>query len=70
MSIRKLPTALAAVTLAIAPPAAHAAPIERAAAPATDENGIGGTLLWLAIAIAVVVGAILIFDNDNDPVSP
>lgn len=70
MSIRKLPIALAAVALAAAPLAAQAAPVERASAPAAGESELGGSLLWIFIAIAVVVGAILLFDKDNDPVSP
>ena len=71
MSIRKLPIALAAATLAIAPLAAQAAPVERAAAPTAEASQLrGGSLLWIAAIIAVIVGAILLFDDDNDPVSP
>jgi hypothetical protein len=71
MSIRKLPIALAAATLAIAPLAVQAAPVERAAAPTAEESQLrDGSLLWIAAIIAVIVGAILLFDDDNDPVSP
>ena len=71
MSISKLPIALAASTLAVAPMAAQAAPVERAAAPTAEDNQLfRGTLLWIFAIIAVVVGGILLLDNDDDPVSP
>lgn len=31
---------------------------------------MGGGFLWIAIAIGVIVGAILLLDGDDDPVSP
>ena len=70
MTIRKLPAAIAAATLAIAPVAVQAAPVARAAAPAAEENVLGGTLLWIAIVIGVIIGAVLLLDDKNDPVSP
>jgi hypothetical protein len=69
MSIRKLPVALAAATLAVAPLAAQAAPVERAAAPTAQENEIGGTVLWILIAIGVIIGAVLLLDDKDNPVS-
>lgn len=70
MSVRKLSVVLAGAALAVTPLAAHAAPVDRAAAPSAAENELGGNLLWIVIAIAVIVGAILLLDDDNDPVSP
>jgi hypothetical protein len=71
MSIRKLPIALAAATMAVAPLAAQAAPVERAAAPTSQKSELrGGSLLWIAAIIAVVIGGILLLDDGNDPVSP
>ena len=70
MSIRKLPIALAAATLTVAPVAAQAAPVARTAAPTAEENELmGGSLLWIAIIIGVIVGAILLLDDDDDSVS-
>ena len=42
----------------------------RAAAPTAEESELGGTLLWIAIVIGVIIGAVLLLDGDNDPVSP
>ena len=70
MSIRKLPAAVAAATLALAPVAVQAGPIDRAAAPTAEESELGGTLLWIAIVIGVIIGAVLLLDGKNDPVSP
>lgn len=71
MSFRKATTAFVASTLAIAPVAAKPAPAARAAAPTADESELGrGSLLWIAIVIGVIIGAILLLDGDNDPVSP
>jgi len=70
MSMRKLPVAIAAATLAVAPLASHAAPVSRAAAPTAEESELGGTLLWIAIVIGVIIGAVLLLDGKNDPVSP
>ena len=69
MTVRKLPIALVAATLAVAPLAAQAAPVERAAAPTSQESELGGSVLWILIAIGVIVGAILLLDDKNDPVS-
>ncbi len=69
MSVRKLPIALVAATLGMAPLAAQAAPVERATAPTAEESELGGSLLWIIIAIGVVIGAILLLDDKNDPVS-
>ena len=71
MSIRKLSAALAAATLVVAPVAAQAAPVERAAAPTAEASELGGTDLWIfgAIVLAVVLWAVLDSDNNN-PISP
>ncbi len=69
MSVRKLPIAIAAATLAVSPLAVAAAPIERAAAPTAEESDLGGHILWILLAIGVIVGAILLLDDNNDPVS-
>ena len=68
--MRKLPIAIAAATLAVAPVAGQAAPTARAAAPTAEENELGGTLLWIVVLLGVIVGAFLLLDDDNDPVSP
>ena len=70
MTIRKLPAAFAAASLAIAPIAVQAAPVARTAAPAAEESELGGSLLWIAIVIGVIIGAVLLLDGKNDPVSP
>jgi len=69
MSIRKLPVAFAAATLVLAPLAAQAAPVERAAEPTAEESELGGSVLWIIIAIAAIIGAILLLDDKNNPVS-
>ena len=70
MSMRKLPAVIAAATLVIAPVAVQAAPVARAATPTVEDNELGGTLLWIAIVIGVIIGAVLLLDGKNDPVSP
>ena len=70
MTFRKLPIALAAATLTIAPIAVQAAPIERAAAPTAEESEMRGSLLWILLAIAAGVALFLVLDKNNDPVSP
>lgn len=69
MFMRKLPIVIAAATLAVAPLAVQAAPVARTAAPTAEENELGGSLLWIAIVIGVIVGAILLLDGKDDPVS-
>lgn len=69
MSVRKLPIAIAAATLAVAPVAAQAAPVARAAQPAAEENELSRSFLWIILAIGVVVGLIFLLDDDDDSVS-
>lgn len=66
MKLRVLAAALAAAPLAAAPVAAQAAPVERVSAPTAEENELAGGLLWIVAAIAVVIGAILLLDDDPD----
>ena len=72
MRSRTIASSLVALSLLAAPVAAQAAPAARASAPSADESdlGAGGSILWIVLAIAAVVGAILILDGDDDPVSP
>ncbi len=71
MSLRVLVPALAGLSLLTVPIAAQAAPVERQSAPAAQENELmGGSFLWLILAVAAVVAAVLIFDGKDDPVSP
>lgn len=68
MKLRVLAAALAAAPLAAAPAAVQAAPVERAAAPSAEENELGRSFLWIIAVIALVIGAILLLDDD--PKSP
>ncbi|MGX7925183.1 hypothetical protein ACWPMX_01270 [Tsuneonella sp. HG094] len=70
MKLKTIASSLAALTLVAAPVAAQAAPAARTSAPAAEESEMGGSWLWIAIAIAVVVGAILLLDDNDDAVSP
>lgn len=71
MRSKVVAASLAALALVAAPVAANAAPVERVSAPAAEESELGGgSFIWIIIGIAAVIGAILIFDGDNDPVSP
>ena len=71
MRTRILATSLAALSLVASPVMAQTTPADRAAAPVAEESDLmGGSFLWIVIAIAVVVGAILLLDDDGDPVSP
>ena len=70
MALRKVPVALALAAFAVAPVAAQAAPISRAAAPTADESELRGSLLWIALIIAVLIAAILLLDGDDAPASP
>lgn len=65
MSIRKLSAALAAATLVTAPVAAQAAPADRAAAPTTEANELGGIDLWIFAAIAAIVILWAVIDDSN-----
>ena len=69
--IRTFATAAAAVSLALAPVAAQAAPA-RAAAPVSANEEIGGSPIFLPllIALAVALGIILLSDGDDAPDSP
>jgi hypothetical protein len=69
MTLRKLPIALSAAALALSSVAVQAAPADRASAPAAEESDLGGSYLWIIAAIAIVVGIVLIAD-DNNPSSP
>ena len=72
MRSRSIASSLTALSLLAAPVAAQAAPAARTSAPAVEENEMvgGATWIWAVIAIAAVVGAILLLDGDDDPVSP
>lgn len=70
MKLKSIASSLAALTLVAAPVAAQAAPAARTSAPTAEESEMGGSWLWIAIAIAVVVGAILLLDDNDDAVSP
>ena len=68
MFIRKLPAALAATVLTIAPVAAQAAPVDRAAAPTTDANELKLDL-WIFAVIAAIVVLWAVLDDEGNPVS-
>ena len=70
MRTKHIASSLVALSLIAAPVAAQAAPAARASAPTAEESEMGGSWLWIAIAIAVVVGAILLLDDKDDAVSP
>lgn len=71
MRTKVVAASLAALATVAAPVAASAAPVERISAPVSEESELGnGSFIWIIIGIAAVIGAILIFDGDNDPVSP
>lgn len=70
MKVKTIASSLAALTLVAAPVAAQAAPAARTSAPTAEESEMAGSWLWIAIAIAVVVGAILLLDDNDDAVSP
>jgi hypothetical protein len=69
MKTRVFASALALSTLAVAPVAVQAAPIERGAAPTAEESDLRGSLLWVVAAIAAVIAAILLL-GDDEPASP
>ncbi len=74
MALRKLPAALAAVSLVAAPVAAQAAPAptERASAPAGEESELRGRFgAGLIIAALAAIGMLYLIldDNDDDSVS-
>jgi len=68
MFIRKLPVALAAAALTVAPVAAQAAP-QRAAAPTAEASELGGIDLWIFAVIAALVILWAVIDDDGNPVS-
>lgn len=71
MRSRLIVSSLAAASLFAAPVAAQAAVGERASAPATEESEfIGGNFVWLFLAIAAIIAAVVLIDGDDDPVSP
>ncbi len=72
MTLRKLAFATAAASLAISPVAAQAAPASRASALILEQDELaGGYILPVLAVIAIVVGIILLTDNDDDDtVSP
>lgn len=65
MPMKKLSAAVAAAVLLAAPVVAQAAPIERSSDPATGESELSRSLLWIVLAIGVVVGLILLLDDDD-----
>ena len=68
MFIRKLPVALAAAALTVAPVAAQAAP-QRAAAPIAEANELGGIDLWIFAVVAALVILWAVIDDDGNSVS-
>ena len=73
MKIKNFAALAAAASLAAAPVALQAAPsMDRAAAPVEGESelagGIGAAAVILAIG-AIGIGALLIAEDDDDPVS-
>lgn len=71
MRSRLIASSIAALSLFAAPALAQTAPVERASAPAAEESEfVGGSFLWLILAIAAIVGAIVLLGGDDDPVSP
>lgn len=77
MRINSILAAVAAVSLvaapAIAAPKAVGAPATSEIAPAGEtvegEQIRGGFLLPLAIIVAIILGVLLLTDNDEDPIS-
>lgn len=72
MRSRSIASSLVALSLLAAPVAAQAATAARTSAPAVEENEMAGgnTWIWAVLAIAAVVGAILLLDGDDEAVSP
>lgn len=72
MHSRVLASSMAALTLAVSPVVVQAAPVERAAAPAAEENDLrGGFIIPLVAIIAIILGVLLISNNGNhEPTSP
>lgn len=70
MRSKVLAVSVAALSLVATPVMAQATVADRTSAPAAEESELGGSFLWIVVAIAVVVGAILLLDGDDDPVSP
>lgn len=70
MKFKSLALTSAAAALAFAPVAAQAAPTQRASAPAAEASELDGTswLLPVAAIIAIVIGIILVANDDS--VSP
>ena len=72
MRIKSILAAVAAVSMASAP--VVAAPKAPEVAPQSEtvegEQIRGGFLLPLAIIIAIIIGVLLLTDDDEDPVSP
>jgi hypothetical protein len=70
MRIGKVTLAAAAIAAATAPIAGQAVAAERAAAPVSDENAMGGDGTVVAIIFALAVFAAAIFAaGDDEPVS-
>ena len=77
MRINSMLAALAAVSMAAAPavaaPKPVGAPASAEVAPATEtangEQIRGGYLLPLAIIIAIILGVLLLTNDDEDPIS-
>ena len=71
MQIRDLFVAAGAFALTAAPAFAQAA-AERASAPLSDQNDMGGgsSLLIIALIVALGIGIYFITKNDNGPDSP
>lgn len=74
MMIKKLTLATAAMALAISPTVTHAAQanVDRVSAPVKAESDLEGgnsIILYVLAAVAVIVGIIIIADDNEEPVS-
>ena len=71
MSTRTFAVAAAALSLAVAPVAAQAAPADRASAPVAESNDLAGnnSIFIALIALLLVVG-FAVGAGSDDPVSP
>lgn len=72
MKFGKLALAAAAPALALAPVASQAVAADRAAAPVTSEDQMGGSATMIAVifGLAALVVFVLGTDNNDEPASP
>ena len=70
MRIGKVTLAAAAIAAASAPIAGQALAADRAAAPVTAENELGGSGVAVAFLLLAIVSAIVLAQDDDTPASP